>query len=256
MNERKIGIVLSGGGARGIAHIGALKALEEKGIFPEVVSGTSAGSIAGALYCHGYSPDDMLRIIKEVSYLRSLRSGFWRMGLLSSKGLQNTLTPYITNNDFSLLKKKLFVCVAQIRTGKVFFVSEGNVVDTVTASSSVPVLMTPTTIDNEMYIDGGVLNNFPIEPLEGLCSPILGVSVNHIQENKEINSIRRVGERAFMMAIYEHTKPRLARADWYVEPKELGKFGLMDVKKADAIFQIGYEATLKKIEENHPLTDK
>lgn len=254
MNAAKIGIVLSGGGARGIAHVGVLKALEEHGIYPEVVSGSSAGSIAGSLYCHGYSPDDILRIIKEVKYLRVLRSGFWRMGLISSKSLSNTLSTYLTTNDFAKLKRKLYVCIAQLRTGKAIYVSEGNVVEAVTASSSVPVLLTPTQIGSELYVDGGVVNNFPIEPLVGQCRPILGVSVNPVIDDVSINSIRRLGERAFLLAVYEHTKPRLAQADWLVEAKELGKFGLMDVKKADAIFQIGYEAAMKKLQEINPLS--
>lgn len=251
--QKKIGLVLSGGGARGIAHIGVLKALDEKGISPDILSGTSAGAIAASLYCHGYRPDDMLRIIKEVPYIRSLRSGLFRMGLISSKAMHNVLKTYLVNDDFSKLKKPLFVCMAHIRSGRAVFVSSGSVVDAVTASSAVPVIMTPVVMDGEMYVDGGVANNFPIEPLESLCNPILGVSVNSISEDKEINSLRKVGERTFMIAIYEHSKPRMARCDWLVEPKELSKYGLFDVKKADAIFQIGYEAALKKIEEQNPL---
>ncbi len=251
--QNKIGLVLSGGGARGIAHVGVLKALLEHGIVPDVISGTSAGAIAGALYCHGYSPDDMLRIIKEVPYLRSLRSGLFRMGIISSKTMHNMLSNYLTNNDFSLLKKPLFVCTTSLRTGKAMFISEGNLVDAVTASSAVPVLMTPVVMNGEVYVDGGVNNNFPIEPLEGICSPILGVSVNPVMEDKEINSLRKVGLRTFLISIYEHSKPRMARCDWFVEPHNAGQFGLLEVKKADAIFNAGYEAGMKKIEEQHPL---
>jgi NTE family protein len=254
--DKKIGIVMSGGGARGIAHIGVLKALEQHGVYPEIVSGTSAGAIAGALYAHGYTPDEMLKIIKEVSYVRAIRSGFWGMGLISSRSFYNVLTRYITNNDFSLLKKKLFVCMTDVKRGKAVYVSSGEVIISVMASSAIPVLVTPVKIKDEYYMDGGLINNFPIDPIMDMASPIYGSSVNPVKEDWEPRSIRSMGERAFFLAINENVRFRMHKFDWVIEPPELTTIGLLEVKSAEKIFNIGYDAAMKKLEKENPVRDR
>ncbi|MDH5602425.1 MAG: patatin-like phospholipase family protein, partial [Cyclobacteriaceae bacterium] len=100
----KIGLALSGGGARGIAHLGVLKALEEKKIKPSIISGTSAGALTGALYAYGYSPDELFDIIAKTRIITAMRPSLSVKGLLKPETLGDILKKYIEKDDFSSLK--------------------------------------------------------------------------------------------------------------------------------------------------------
>lgn len=253
MTKRKIGIVLSGGGARGIAHIGILKALEEAGIRVDIISGTSAGAIAGALYAHGYSPDDMLRIIKEIKYLQVIRPGLLQKGLIKSDSLIRVLTEYLPKRKFENLNIPLYVCATNMREGRSVYFHQGELVMPVAASSSIPVLFSPVMIDGETYSDGGVMNNFPLDPIEFKADLLLGASVNPIDRQSVPSSMLAVGERTYLLAIRENSKVREVRCHWLVEPAELHKYGILEVKKADEIYEAGYRAAVKKLEQVNPL---
>ena len=254
MTHRRIGLVLSGGGARGIAHIGALRAIEEAGIKVDAISGTSAGSIAGALYAHGYSPDDMLRIIKEINYLQVIRPAWWQKGLIKADTLIRVLTEYLPKRTFQHLNLPLHVCATNMREGRSVYFHEGDVVMPVAASSAIPILFAPVIIDGETYSDGGVMNNFPIDPIEFNVDLLMGVTVNPIDRNLAPNNLLAVGERTYLLSIRENSKHREARCHWLVEPAGLHQFGILEVKKADHIYEIGYNATRKKLEEMNPMT--
>jgi NTE family protein len=253
LTQRKIGLVLSGGGARGIAHIGALRALEEAGIRIDMISGTSAGSIAGALYAHGYSPDDMLRIIKEINYLQVIRPGWWQKGLIKADTLIRVLTEYLPKRTFENLRLPLHVCATNMREGRSAYFHQGDLVMPVAASSAIPILISPVIIDGETFCDGGVMNNFPIDPIEYQADLLLGITVNPINRSAAPTNMLAVGERTYLLAMRENAKIREARCHWLVEPAELHQFGILEVKKADHIYEIGYKATLQKLEQVHPL---
>src|SRR6478736_7585188 len=131
----KIGITLSGGGARGIAHIGVLKALEEMGVEISMISGTSAGSIVGALYARGYKPEEIIAIIQKVSVFRSVKPAWTWTGLLSLEGLKNVFLKYIPENNFDALRMPLTVAATDIERGETVYFSEGELIPCVMASS-------------------------------------------------------------------------------------------------------------------------
>ena len=110
----KIGLVLSGGGARGVAHIGVIKALEEMGLQFSCVAGTSAGSIIGAMYAYGYKPLHILEIIKEISIFKSVRPAWTWSGLLTMDGMKDLLFKYMPNNSFEKLKIPLTIAATVI----------------------------------------------------------------------------------------------------------------------------------------------
>ena len=253
MSDKKIGIVLSGGGARGIAHLGVLKALEEAGVFPQYISGTSAGSIVGALYAAGYSPEEMKSLLKETGYMRAISFGWGRQGILNSNSIQSVLLKYIHGMQFSELKKKLWICATNMSDGVYEFFEEGDVTEAVLASCAIPIVFTPMRKNGKVYSDGGLLNNFPIEPLENKCDLILGVDVNPIDHADDLESWRKIGERTYMLAVKQNTLLRRPRCHWLVEPKKLIGIGVFDVKKVDDLMEIGYEAARLKIAQQHPL---
>ena len=154
-----IGIALSGGGTRGVVHIGAIKALEENGIFPTIISGTSAGSIVGAMYAQGYSPAELLSIASERSLLWMFSLRIPTRGFVRHTFLRKMLKRYIPADNFEDLKKPLYIAVSNLNTGKVEIFNSGPLHDVIVASASISVLYEPIRIGSNWYADGGLLMN-------------------------------------------------------------------------------------------------
>jgi NTE family protein len=185
----KIGYVLSGGGARGFAHLGVIKYLEEMGIKPYAISGTSAGAIAGTLYAAGKSPDEILQLLKENDFF-GWSNLLWRKnGFFSMHVLHQLLKDAIIENDFNAVKIKLFIAATDLVKGEEVILSKGKLFEAVIASASIPVVFEPVVMADKLLVDGGVLNNFPIEPLEKMCNIIIGSSVNKIAETISTKSV-------------------------------------------------------------------
>ena len=163
------------GGARGIAHIGALQALEENGISPDLISGASAGSIVGALYASGKSPQEMLTIFKETSLYKLFKFTISTAGLTDLDNLKTILGQHIEQDSFEALQKKLFICVTNLNLGRFEIFSKGELFELVAASSSIPILFSSRNFNGYTYADGGLLNNLPVEPLVGNCDLLIGV---------------------------------------------------------------------------------
>ena len=167
--EYNIGLVLSGGGARGFAHLGVIQALNESGIFPDVISGTSAGAIIGVLYADGHTPGDILKLMEGSSRLDFMRPAMPREGLLQISGIAKILKSSLRSKIFEELKIPLFVTATDLNNGKAVYFSKGEIFDPVIASASVPVIFQPVKIGDVSYVDGGVLDNLPIRPIENKC---------------------------------------------------------------------------------------
>lgn len=246
----KIGIALSGGGVRGISHLGVLKALTESGIYPTKVSGTSAGAIVGAMYCQGYSPEEILKIIVETNYFKFLRPAISLTGILKMDSVGNLFKLYLDHNDFAKLKIPLTVAATDIKKGKVRYYSEGELIRPIMASSCIPGMFDPIVIENNYMVDGGVLNNLPVEPLDGICDYVIGVNCNQLPEETNISNMKKLIERSVIMAMNYNVYSRKSKCDYFIEPPGLGRYGVFDIKKASELFGVGYDHTMNYIENN------
>ena len=235
-----LGLVLSGGGTRGFAHLGAIKALEELGYKPTMISGASAGAIAGAFYCYGYSPDEIFEIIIKTNVFKIVRPALNSRGLLKLDVVEDVLLEYLPENDFESLKIPLFVAATNLVKGHITFFSKGELIKPVIASSCVPLIFTPIAIEEEVYVDGGILNNLPVEPLIGHCDKIIGVHTNPISDNFEPSGWRGLIERTALMSINTNVQSRKHYCDLFIEPTELEKYKVFDLKRAEEVFDIGY----------------
>lgn len=244
----KLGITLSGGGARGFAHIGVLKALNEHGIFPDVVSAVSAGSIVGTLYADGYSPDEIYDIFSKLDLYKILR--FYRpaFGVLRADGLQKALQQNLRARSFSELKVPLYICATNFTKAHVEFFSEGELIPAVMASSAIPMILKPVLFNGEYYVDGGLMNNLPVEPLLPLCEDVIGVNVNPVSEAKRFSSFRNYADRVMHLAVRANVQPNIQKCDVYIEPPGLMDYHLFKVSSARHIFEIGYKHTQSIIE--------
>jgi NTE family protein len=245
-----IGLVLSGGGARGLAHIGAIKALNEAGIFPEVISGVSAGAIAATLIADGHKPDEILKMFNQAKLSKIVELILPKKGLLKMTGLIKIISQNLRASVFEDLSIPIYIGATDLNNGKTVYFSKGDLLKPVVASATIPVMFAPMKIENIMYVDGGVLNNFPIEPLLKKCNFIIGIHVNPFGYIDDFNGMISVAERSFHLAFANHIGKKINKCDIFIEPAGLKNYRLLDVAKIDEIFQLGYEETKKMLEEN------
>jgi NTE family protein len=245
----KTGLVLSGGGARGFAHVGALQALNEAGIFPDVISGVSAGAIAGALYADGHTPEEILHLFSETKIYKYLEIIIPKRGLLKMTGLSKIISKNLKAKTFEDLAIPLFVAATDLNNGKCVYFDKGDLLKPVLASATVPVLFCPVRIGNKIFVDGGVLNNFPVEPLVNKCENIIGIHVNPFGYFEEFNSILSIAERSFHLSFSTHLIKK-TKCDIFIEPEGLDKFRLLDISKIKEIYKLGYKETKRILAEN------
>ncbi|MFQ5446316.1 MAG: patatin-like phospholipase family protein [Saprospiraceae bacterium] len=241
---QKSGLVLSGGGVRGVAHLGVIQVLKECGIKPAVVSGTSAGSLVGALYAAGHTLDTIFEFFKATAIFKISNFAARKPGIIDSDKFYAVLKEYLPEDDFGALKKQLFVTTTDIIHGRTRIFSEGPLIKTLLASSAVPVVFSPVEIEGTLYVDGGALNNFPVEPLVNNCDAIIGINVHPLKDTKpeNIKSTWMVVERIFHLAINHHTLQKFHLCNIVIAPQKLASFGTFERGRFDEIYQVGYEA--------------
>lgn len=247
---KAIGLVLSGGGARGVAHIGVIQALEEAGLHFSHVSGTSAGSIVGALYAHGYTPKEIFGIVQQVSIFKSVRPAWAWTGLLKMDGMQELLIRYLPENNFSQLKLQLTVAATEIRKGEIKYFSDGELIPALLASCCIPAIFSPVLFKSSMYVDGGLLDNLPVRPIRDKCDFIIGSHCNLVSQTFDPTNLKVVIERSLLMAINANTWVSKQMCDIVVEPPGLDKYSSFDMGKAKEIFDIGYKFTRENFKES------
>jgi NTE family protein len=249
VKKYKTGLVLSGGGARGFAHLGVMQALNEAGIFPDVISGTSAGALTGVLYADGYTPKEILKLMNTGSRLDYMRPALPREGLLQLGGIIKILKTNLRATTFEDLKIPLYVAATDLNNGKAEYFSEGDLLDPVIASASIPVLFQPVIINNLCYVDGGVLDNLPVKPIEDRCRFLIGSFVNPVGYMEKISGLINIAERVFMLRMSEEIIDKADKFDLFIDPLVLRNFGILDPEKAEELFTIGYNATKDKLKE-------
>ncbi len=245
-----IGLVLSGGGVRGIAHIGVIKALEEYGIIPTHIAGTSSGAVVGALYANGYTCDEMLGFFKDLHIFRMRRYAIRKPGFIDSEKFYKEFKRYFPLDDFDLLDKKLFVTATNIQNGKLEIFHQGPLVRALLASSSFPGVFSPIIIENSYNVDGGVLNNFPVDVIKGYCDKIIGVHVNPI-EDKTRESLRHsynVMEQGFTIKTANESFPKFQDCDLLILPRKLSNIGMFSFKHIDNVFDFGYQTAKDELD--------
>jgi len=238
---KKIGMALSGGGARGIAHLGALQALEENWKFPSSLSGTSAGAIAAAFYAAGNRPWDIMKIFKESNYFGLSHLLIGQEGVFDLEGLRELLETHIPFRRFEELPVPIFVAATDLTANRSFIFRSGPLIEPILASSCVPFIFQPVVLEGKEWVDGGILNNFPIEPLLQHCNIVIGSHVNRLNTGVPlVHGKMSVLDRCFHMAVAAPVYEKSSACTVFLDPPGLCSFGMFDVKKAESIFDIGY----------------
>ncbi|AFM06093.1 putative esterase of the alpha-beta hydrolase superfamily [Bernardetia litoralis DSM 6794] len=244
--QKPIGIVLSGGGGRALVHLGIWKALEEKGIQPQKISGVSMGGIIGAMWAAGYSADETTKIFQSESWKKWFRPTWSENGIISIQKLKTLFASYLPKT-FEELKTPLTVSSFCLQTAKIERFETGDLISPLLASMAVPAIFSPIRIKEYDFVDSGLLENLPTKVFynsENKKSDyfIIGMHSNPLPENFIPTSTRSVIERYFQAVGVFLIKKDIPNCDIYIEPKEIAtiKFSNIDINKA---FQIGYDST-------------
>nr|WP_235889601.1 patatin-like phospholipase family protein [Flavobacterium restrictum] len=283
----KIGLVLSGGGAKGFAHIGVLKVLEEAGIKIDYIGGTSMGAVVGGLYASGYNATQIDSIFKTTNfdelindfiprasknfyekrndelYALILPFNKFKIGIPEalSKGMYNyNLLTRITRNvrgikDFNQLPTP-FLCIGtDIETGKQVVLNKGNLAQSMLASAAFPTLFSPVEIDGKLLVDGGVANNYPVEEVRKLGADIIiGVDVqDDLLDRNSLKNATKILVQITNLQTIEKMKENIIKTDIYIKP-DITNYGVISFDKGTEIILKGEEATFAVYEKLKALT--
>ncbi|WP_033959822.1 patatin-like phospholipase family protein [Psychroserpens jangbogonensis] len=277
----KVGLVLSGGGAKGFAHIGTLKIIDSLGIKIDYIAGTSMGAIVGSLYASGYSGKQLDSIFKSLDYDKVISDELPRS--VKTFHERDNSEKYAVNLPFDKFKIKLpsalsrgqnvfnllskltlhvseirqfdqlpipFFCLAtNIENGEAVILESGNLAEAVTASGAFPTLFQPVLIDDQLLVDGGVVNNYPIEELKAKgMDIIIGVDVqDDLSDRSELKSAPDVLLQINNFRTVNDMKRKSKITDIYIHP-DIKDFSVVSFSESQKIIENGKQATLKQIE--------
>ena len=275
----KIGLALGGGGARGACHIGVLRVLEDNGIIPDVIAGTSAGSMIGAMYASElnakiveekymkhiqsenfkdlgfrYIPnsekDDSIfsQIVKQIKNQYVLMVSSNRKSIIKNERLSKAAKILFEADRFEDLKIPLFVSATDLITGNPIIYKTGNLVDAVVQSSTIPGFVEPTYQNNRMLVDGGISLPTPVTPLLGECDFIIAVNITRgVTNQPEPNNIFEILNRSRDVSIGQLNKYVLEKSNFVIKP-EHNNLHWSAFDQSDEFLEVGRKAALDSIE--------
>lgn len=270
--QPKIGLVLSGGGAKGLAHIGILKEIDRAGLQIDYIGGTSIGAIIGGFYAAGYSGKQIETLVDSLHITDLLQDVLPRNTLpyfekvygekhaislpITKKGIglpravskgqrllnlfNYSLTPVDSIDDFKRLPIPFFCVATDAETGKMVLLERGSLPMALRASGSFPTLLNPVEIDNQLLLDGGIANNFPIEIMrEKGVDIMIGVNVqSDLNKRDKLHSVIAILNQIISYNIYEQSKKGLEDCDVYIKP-DISNFTVVDFDKSKGIIKQG-----------------
>ncbi|WKL43087.1 patatin-like phospholipase family protein [Flavobacterium sp. ZE23DGlu08] len=236
----KIGLALSGGGIKGIAHLGVLQYLTELDIKPSIISGTSAGSLVGVFYAAGYSPEEIFKIAKAEKFFNYSNLLVRNGGLFTPDVFEKITKKYITHDKLELLEIPTYVTATDLTNAKLHVFSTGSLSTAVKASCCVPLVFHPVFHEGVYLSDGGILNNFPTDIIENKCDKTIGINVSAINKIEGKMGYKRMIERTLHISLNNSIDSKMNKCNVYIEPPNMGDYGTFEFKKIDEIYQIGY----------------
>jgi len=239
----RIGIALSGGGIKGLCHAGVLKALEEQGIKPDILSGVSAGAIVGALYADGYTPDEIAYLFEDISFRHMTKIRIPDGGFFKTDIFQDFLSKKLRAKTFEELSIPLRVVATNLDKGQSTTFSSGNLLNPIIASCSLPVLFSPKKIHGVYYVDGGVLKNFPVSTIRDDCEKVIGVNASPLVADEYKQSVLSIAARSYHFMFKANILHDKELCDLLIEPVDMGNYDTFGVDKSREIFELGYNST-------------
>ncbi len=243
----KKALVLGGGSARGLAHIGVIKVLQEENITFDAVFGTSMGAIIGALYAAGVHWQEMMNMAADFSFFQVFKWRISKTGLIRSHQLIDFLRKELPVNTFEELSLPLYVLAVDITHGREAVFNEGDLNTKIAASCAIPGIFTPVKLNGALYVDGGMMYNVPVEiAKEKGYKKTLAVNVLNDYHEGEVGNIVEVISRSLLLLARRSNIHSIKNATLVLNP-HLSEFGSMDYQKAEWIILEGEESALRNI---------
>lgn len=246
----KVGVALSGGGARGFAHVGALKALEDMGIKPDIIAGVSAGSIVAAMYAAGIKADRMLDLFKSAKFTDFAEFRVPRDGFFSLERFKKLLEDIIPYRNIEDLPTPIVIGATDFDNGVKVAFDHGPIAERVLASASIPIVFTPVVIDGIRYVDGGVLHNLPAWAIRDKCKYLIGINCSPLVNGRPPSSIIEVAMRSYHLMLRSNTESDIRLCDTVVQTQAIGRHNVFDLNDIDRVYLCGYNDTMRMLLDN------
>jgi len=249
VKRKTLGIALGGGAALGTAHVGVLKAFEEKGVQIDMISGTSVGALVGALYAFGMTVDDMITASSDLNWFDITELTLSKFGVLSNAKMKRFLKKHIEDAEFKNANIPLSIVTTDITTGEKVVLDEGNVLNAVVASACIPGVFVPVKYENRLLVDGGISENVPISPLLAKKADIvIGVDLNATVPQRKPGNIIDVLVNSFEFMLMSASREQVKEADLVIAP-DLSEFSVTSTRNAKKKIQIGYECAMAVLDQ-------
>lgn len=250
----KIGLALSGGGAKGFAHLGVFKLLEESGLKPEIISGTSAGSLMGVLFADGYSAEEIKNMFIGREFSEFAQLQIPKSGLFNYDRFQDFLRRHLRTKRIEDLPIPTVIVATDLDRGCSHEFRSGPIVEAVTASCCMPIVFSPVLIDGVHYVDGGLFRNFPVSTIRDECEYVIGVNVSPLIPQRYKQTLLHIAQRTYYYVFKANAIEDRELCDILIEAKEVGLYKTFDLENINLISEIGYEAAVeafqKVVQEN------
>lgn len=238
-----IGLALGGGAAKGVAHIGVLKALEDANIEVDYIAGTSVGAMIAALYAFKVDVETIGSLARRLTMSKVTSFKLNKTGFFSTESLRELMLEYVGDVTIEDAAIPLSIVATDINSGEEIILTSGSVVDAVCASAAIPGIYIPVEINGRTLVDGGLVQNVPIEALQTAGAGVTIAShLNSVSHYQEISHVLDVMRNAFEIAVSQHTQDQLKEADLLIS-MDLSDFSLRDnTERYDELFNIGHQA--------------
>lgn len=245
-----VGVALSGGGARGLAHAGALIAIEQAGLKPDIIAGVSAGSAAAVLYAGGLCPLDMVSLFANSSFRDFADLNFGNGGLFRiDKFGKFVLSAIGDKQRLEDLDIPTYIGATDMDNARGVAFDSGEILPRMVASCSIPIIFPPVEIDGVHYVDGGVLRNHPAWMLRDKCKLLIGVNVSPIRPKKNYTSIIEVAFRTYNLMAKANQAHDMSLCDVSVQTPDLIEYKVFDLKHIKRVVMSGYINTRRALQE-------
>lgn len=246
----RLGIALSGGGARGFAHAGALMAIEEAGLKPDAVAGVSAGSVIAVLYSAGVKPLRMAEIFARATFRDFVSLDFSSGGMFNIRRFGDFVLRALGGiKNIEDLPIPTYITATDIDHGCPVVFTSGSIGPRMMASCSIPIIFSPVEIDGAHYVDGGVLRNHPAWALRDKCDTLIGINVSPLRPTQKYKTIVSVALRTYNLMTKADSVREMALCDIAVDMPEIVNYGVFDLRRIKELFVMGYKNTRDALRE-------
>ncbi|SHF74400.1 NTE family protein [Bacteroides luti] len=236
----RIGYALSGGFIKGFAHLGVMQALLEHDIKPDIISGVSAGSLAGVFYADGYEPYQAVEKFNGYKFMDLTSWALTINGFFKLDDFKDFLNTNLKHKRLEDMEIPLVITATDLDHGKSVQFRKGNIAELVAASCCMPVMFAPVNIDGINYVDGGVLKNLPVSTIRKECEKVIAINVSPLIAGKYKMNIVNIALRSYHFMFRANTFPDRENSDLLIEPYGLKGYSNRELEKAEEIFKQGY----------------